>query len=231
MRRQQLPDVQALGQVAGDRLQHVQVTEVLSRGGRQVIAVEVEAGPQGVLALAGRGHVTLCADHGVQGLALCSLAQAGDLPANAFERQVGSPGELAHIGSAGEDCHRRTGQQVLTVPGLPLAVVALQLQHGMVGQKLDVRVAGLPAAQRRRVHPAAFGEVQAAAAQADTRDGFGFGLLQYPQQVGGKGVRKLGLALGFLVVEGQLQYATTVPVGAPLQVFQQAPGVAETAED
>ncbi|MCY1397463.1 hypothetical protein D9M71_124680 [compost metagenome] len=81
------------------------------------------------------------------------------------------------------------------------------------------------------MHPAAFGEVQPATAQADASHRLGFGLVQYPQQVGGEGVGQLRLALGFLVIERQLQHAATVPVGAPLQVFQQAPGMAETAED
>jgi len=54
------------------------------------------------------------------------------------------------------------------------------------------------------------------------------GLVQRLQQAGRKRRGQLCLALGFLGVERQLQHAATVPVDAPVQVFEQAPGVAET---
>ena len=67
--------------------------------------------------------------------------------------------------------------------------------------------------------------------QRHTGARLGLGLVQRMQQAWGKRPGQLGLALGFLGVERQLQHAATVPVDAPLQVFEQAPGVAEPAQN
>ena len=65
----------------------------------------------------------------------------------------------------------------------------------------------------------------------DAHEAYRLGLIQQVQQVCGKGLGQLQLTFGFLGVKRQLQYAAIVPVGASLQVFELAPGVAETTDD
>ena len=67
--------------------------------------------------------------------------------------------------------------------------------------------------------------------QRHTGTSLGLGLIEPMQQARGECAGQLCLALGFLGVEGQLKHAATVPVDASVQVFQQASGMAETAED
>ncbi|VVN47714.1 hypothetical protein PS659_06010 [Pseudomonas fluorescens] len=67
--------------------------------------------------------------------------------------------------------------------------------------------------------------------QSDTGHGLGLGLIQQVQQIRRERRRQLRLAFDFPGIEGQLQYAAVVPVTAPLQVFEQASGVAEAADD
>lgn len=67
--------------------------------------------------------------------------------------------------------------------------------------------------------------------QGDAGDGLCLKAIQRLQQIVGKRGRQLGLALGFLGIECQLQDPAIIPVVAALQVFQQAPGMAEAAHD
>lgn len=69
--------------------------------------------------------------------------------------------------------------------------------------------------------PAGFGIEQAAGGQGDAGEALGLLALQAVQQVGGEGCGQLRLALRFLGVEGQLQYAAGVPVVAAPQAFEQ----------
>ena len=77
---------------------------------RQVVTLEVEAGAQGVFAEARRGHIAFGTDHGGQRLAVWGLRQAGDLPANALEGQLGAEREPLDLGRAGQHHHRGAGQ-------------------------------------------------------------------------------------------------------------------------
>ncbi|SQK87259.1 Uncharacterised protein [Pseudomonas aeruginosa] len=58
--------------------------------------------------------------------------------------------------------------------------------------------------------PAGFGIEQAAGGQGDAGEALGLLAVQAVQQVGGEGCGQLRLALRFLGVEGQLQYAAGV---------------------
>ncbi|MOA22507.1 hypothetical protein D3C78_1430660 [compost metagenome] len=159
------------------------------------------------------------------------LRQAGDLPANAFERQPGTLGETLDVRSTGEDHHGCAGKQLLAVPGLPLILDLAQFQRITMREQLNPRMPGLPLAQRRWVDPAALRIEQAPLCQPDPGHGLGPGLIQQVQQVRCKRRRQLRLAFGFPGIEGQLQHAAIVPVAAPLQVFEQSSGVAESADD
>ncbi|MNF54104.1 hypothetical protein D3C84_355230 [compost metagenome] len=108
--RVQLVGMQATDQVTGDFPEHVQVAQVFSGAGCQVVTVEVEAGAQGVFAQPRRGDVTFGAHHRGQALAFSRLWQTGDLPANALERQVGTLGKALDLCGTGQDHHRCTGQ-------------------------------------------------------------------------------------------------------------------------
>ncbi|MNF54103.1 hypothetical protein D3C84_355220 [compost metagenome] len=81
------------------------------------------------------------------------------------------------------------------------------------------------------MHPTAFGIKQTAVLQSNTRACLGLGQIQRMDQIGGKRGGQLRLAFGFLGVERQLQYAAVSPVNATLQVFEQASGMAESADD
>ena len=136
--------VQAVRKVGGDLLQQRQVARVFSGGGRQVLALEVKTGPQGVFAQARRRHVASGADHGAQrGTGGC-LRQTRDLPTDAFEGQLGTGGKALDLGSAGQHHHGGAGQQCLTVPGLPLIVDFAQFQYVAMGKDLNPRLAGQP---------------------------------------------------------------------------------------
>jgi len=97
---------------------------VFGDGGDRFAADEVEAGAEGVLVVARWRDVALGTDHGAQGPGLCAGRQAGDLPADALERQAGGLREAADLGGAGQDRHRRLGEQALAVQGLPAVTVA-----------------------------------------------------------------------------------------------------------
>ncbi|MNL07427.1 hypothetical protein D3C87_1281010 [compost metagenome] len=84
-----------------------------------------------MLAQTRRGDIALGADHRAQRLTLRGLHQAGDLPANAFERQPGALRKALDLGGTGQHHHRSAGEQAFTVPGLPLAIDLAQL-HGIV---------------------------------------------------------------------------------------------------
>ncbi|MNH95388.1 hypothetical protein D3C73_480290 [compost metagenome] len=215
----------------GNLFEHGQVAQVFCRGRCQVIALEIETGPQGVFAQTGGGDIAFGTHHGAQGLALRSLRQAGDLPANALERQLGALGEALDFSRTGEHHHGGAGKQSLAVPGLPTAFNLAQFQRIVMGEQLNLWMRSLPLAQRRWVDPAAFGIEQAAVCQSDTGHGLCFGLIQQVQQVRWKRRGQLRLAFGFLGIEGQLQHAAIVPVAAPLQVFEQTSGVAESTDD
>lgn len=51
------------------------------------------------------------------------------------------------------------------------------------------------------------------------------------QQICREGGGQLGLARGFLVIEGQLQHAASVPVGTALQAFEQPTSMTEASDD
>ncbi len=86
-------------------------------------------------------------------------------------------------------------------------------------------------AQRGRMHPAAFGVEQPAGGQADAGDTFRLDLVQLAQQRGREGVGQFALALGFGVIEAQLQHAAIGPFLALAQPLDQPPRMAEAADD
>ena len=218
-------------QIPGDFFEHLQVAGVLGGCRCQVIVVEVETGAQGVFTHSRRRDITFGAHHGAQRLAVRCLWQAGDLSAYAFERQLAAVRETLDLGSAGQYHDRCIGQQVFAIPGLPVSIHSTQFQYIVMGHYLDVRMRCLPLAQRRRMHPSTFGVKQATPLQADTGTRLGLFSIECLQQVFGKRLRQLRLTLGFLGIEGQLQHTAIVPVDAPLQLFKQAPGVTETADN
>ncbi|EXF44465.1 hypothetical protein BAY1663_03148 [Pseudomonas sp. BAY1663] len=132
---------------------------------------------------------------------------------------------------ARQDHHRRLGQQSLAGHGLPVVAVAAQFEGFMVLQQFDARPLQQPATERRRMCPAGFGIEQAALGQGDARQGFGLLPRQWMHQGGREGIGQFGLALPLLVVVGDLQHAAGLPVAALLQMLEQAPGMAETADD
>ncbi|MNE10826.1 hypothetical protein D3C80_1035540 [compost metagenome] len=226
------PDcAQALRQVDGNLVQQRQVALVLGQRRRQVFAVEIKACAQGMFITARRRHVALRTHHGAQRPAAGGGGQAGNLPPDTLERQLRARLETPYFGGTGQNHHGRAGNQAVTRPGLPLLVDLAQLQHFLMGDQPNPWVLQLLLAQRRWVHPAAFGVEQPAGRQGHAGDGFSFCTFQRVQQVGVESGSQLALALSFLVVEGQLQHAAGIPVAATLQAFKLAPGVAETGQD
>ncbi len=88
--RVQVWNMQTGDQISGDFLEQRQVAEVFGDGRGQLIAFEIEAGAECVFAQACGCYITFSADDGRQALAFRGLRQPGDLPANAFEGQVGA---------------------------------------------------------------------------------------------------------------------------------------------
>ncbi|MNN38795.1 hypothetical protein D3C81_1528070 [compost metagenome] len=179
--------------------------------------MEVKAGPQRVLFTPGWCHIALGADHGSQRPAGVGHRQAGDLPANALEWQLRAGFEALHVSCPGQHHHWRAGQQPVAGPGLPHAIGLAQREHIVMGQQANVRVLQLSVAQRRWVHPAAFGVEQPAGRQRDPGNRFGFTALHCTQQAALESIGELALAFGFLAVEGQLQNPARIPVLAALQ--------------
>ena len=101
----------------------------------------------------------------------------------------------------------------------------------MVGQHVNIRVQGLILAQRRRMHPATFRVKQSAMCEFNPRDGLGLGLVKQVYQCVRERGRQLCLTLSFLGIEAQLQHTTLIPIATPLQLFQYAACVTETAHD
>ncbi len=202
---------------------------MFGEGRRQVFALEVEAGAEGVFVATRRCDVALGADHGAQRPALRGGRQAGDLPANALQRQLGGGREVADVGGGGEDREWRAGQAFVAGVGAPVVALAAQA-YCPAAQQGDPGGGGQGLAQRGRMDPAGFGIEQAAGGQGDAGEALGLLALQAVQQVGGEGCGQLRLALRFLGVEGQLQYAAGVPVVAAPQAFEQPAGMAEAAE-
>ncbi|MNY12421.1 hypothetical protein D3C86_1455010 [compost metagenome] len=165
----------------GNLFEHGQVAQVFCRGRCQIIALEIETGPQGVFTQARGGDIAFGTHHGTQGLALRGLRQAGNLPANALERQPGALGETLDFSRTGEHHHGSIGKQPLAVPGLPTAFNLAQFQRIVMGEQLNLWMRSLPLTQRRWVNPAAFGIEQAPLCQPDTGHGLGLGLIQQVQ--------------------------------------------------
>ncbi|MNP31084.1 hypothetical protein D3C76_1241900 [compost metagenome] len=89
-------------QIQRDLFEHLQVAEVFGSGRGQVVVVEIETRPQGMFTQACRRDVAFGAHHGTQRLACRGLGQAGDLSANALERQPAAVGESLDLGGAGQ---------------------------------------------------------------------------------------------------------------------------------
>ena len=107
----------------------------------------------------------------------------------------------------------------------------MQFQCLVVGEHFNQWMFGLPLAQRGWMHPTALWKKQPAVGQFDSRLLLRLVAVQQLQQIRSKGVCQLSLTLGFFSVKRQLQHATAVPIDTSVQVFQQASGVAKTAED
>ncbi len=86
-------------------------------------------------------------------------------------------------------------------------------------------------AQRRWMDPAAFWKEQAACGQADPCTGAGDVAVQRLQQITGKVRRQLGLALGILGGQRQLQYPTGRPGRSRRKGLQLTQGQAEPVQD
>src|SRR5450830_531958 len=95
----------------------------------------------------------------------------------------------------------------------------------------NIRVLGLPLAQGRWMDPAALRKEQSTVFEGHAGAGLGLGLIEDLEQLGTEGSGQLGLAFGLFLVEGQLQDAAVVPVEALVQLFEQAPGMPEAAEN
>src|SRR5690606_39410444 len=120
----------------------------------RVRLLEIEAGAQGVLAIARWRDITLGTEHGLYRGASFGCRQAGDLPADPLERQPGALVELRRLGRASQADHGRLRQQSLAVEGQPLSILAAQLQRLLVAVQLDAGALGHPAAECRRAGPA-----------------------------------------------------------------------------
>ncbi|RMT91786.1 hypothetical protein ALP39_200487 [Pseudomonas marginalis pv. marginalis] len=175
-------------------------------------------------------HVAFGAHHRGQRGAGGGLRQAGDLPTDALERQLGAGGKALDLRGARQHHHWCSGQQRLTFPGLPVAVDFAQFEHLVVGQHLNPRLLRLPLAERRRMNPATLGEKHPARGQGNAGLNLGLVFIQQMQQFRRERLGQLRLAFGLLGIEGQLQHAAAVPIHPAMQVLQQAPGMAEPAD-
>ena len=221
---------QALQQVGRHLAQHLQVAAVFGGRGREVLIVEVKTGAQGVFAKPGRRDVALGTDHRGQRFTRAGLRQPSDLPTDALERYVCTEGETLDLRSPCEHHDTGAGQHAVTGAGLPLVVEPVQFQCLVVGEHFNQWMFGLPLAQRGRMHPTALWKKQPAVGQFDSRLLLRLLAVQQMQQVRSKGVCQLSLTLDLFGVKRQLQHATAVPIDTSVQVFQQASGVAKTAD-